>query len=60
MVSVSFVVLHGGPVLELTALEYLLRVVFSLLAVGGIAVVVFWGLGVIGAVRSAVAEKRGR
>ena len=59
MVPASAVTLHGNPVLEFTLLEYLLRVVLSLFTFGGIAVVVFWGLGVVSAVRSRVAEKRG-
>jgi hypothetical protein len=59
MASASFVILHGGPVLEITAFEYLFRVVLYLFAFGGIAAIIFWGLGVISAIHSAVSEKRG-
>lgn len=44
MVPASFVILHGGHVLEITLLEYLFRVVLYLFAFGGIAAMVFWGL----------------
>lgn len=59
MALASFIILHGNSVLEVTFLEYLFRVVIYLFVLGGIAVFVFWTLGVIGVIRSAVVEKRG-
>ncbi|MFC4550104.1 MULTISPECIES: hypothetical protein [Halorussus] len=56
----SAVVFHGGVGFELTLLEYLSRVVFSLFAFGGVAVVVFWGTDVVRGVRSRVVEKLNR
>ena len=60
MTLASFPILHGGYGLELTLLEYLFRVLLHLLAFGGIAALVFWGSGVVKAVRSTfVADRSG-
>ena len=59
MAPPSFVVLHGGPGLEITLLEYLFRVVLYLFTFGGVAVIVFWGLDVIRTVHSRVEKKWG-
>jgi hypothetical protein len=57
MTPTSFVILHGGPVLEITLLEYLFRVVLYLFVFGGIAIIVFWALGVVSVIHSGVVEK---
>jgi hypothetical protein len=47
------VVLHASHGQEVTLMEYLSRVLLTLFAVGGIAALVFWGIGVADAVRAA-------
>ena len=56
MTPAFFVILHGFG-LEITLLEYLIRVVLYLFAFGGIAVVVFWWLEGVSAIHSGVGEK---
>jgi hypothetical protein len=58
MTPTSPVILHGGPGLDITLLEYLVRVVLYLFAFGSVAVVVSWGIDVIRAVRSGIVETR--
>lgn len=59
MIPASFVVLHGGSILEITFLGYLFLVVLYLFAFGGIAVIVFEALGVVSVIYSRVVEKCG-
>jgi hypothetical protein len=54
----SFVILHGGYGVEIALLEYLYRVLLHLLAFGGVAVLVFWGLSVVEAIRSTFVAER--
>ena len=56
MTPIAAVVLHGGAALEITLLEYLYGVGVSLFTVGSVAVVVFYGLEVVSAIRSRVVE----
>ena len=55
----SIIILHGGTGVELTLLEYVARVARYLVAFGGVAAIAFYGLAVVGAIRSAVVERRG-
>ena len=57
MTPASFIILHGGFGLEITLFDYLIRVVLYLFAFGGIAVIVFWGLDVVRAIRSRIVDK---
>lgn len=52
MIPSSFGVSHVGPGPELTALGYLALVLLHLLAFGGIALLITWLLGVLGASRT--------
>ena len=56
MAPIAFAVLHGGAGLEITLLEYLYRVLLYLFAFGGVAAIVFWGLGTARAIHSRVIE----
>ncbi|MFC7237661.1 hypothetical protein ACFQS4_05425 [Saliphagus sp. GCM10025317] len=58
MIFESIIILHGGSVVEVTLLEYLLRVVLYLFAFGGIAAFVVWGLETASAIRSRTVKKR--
>ncbi|WP_312911739.1 hypothetical protein [Natronosalvus caseinilyticus] len=58
MIIESNIILHGGSVVEFTLLEYLLRVVLSLFAFGGIAAFVVGGLKIASAIRSRTVENR--
>jgi len=57
MLSISFAVLHTGH--GVTLAEYLFRVFVYLLLFTGIGVTTFWGVRVIGTVRSEIG-RRGR
>ena len=57
MTPTSFVILHGGPVFEITSLEYLFRVVLFLFAFSGVAVILLWGLEVVSTIHSEIVEK---
>ncbi|GAA0241850.1 hypothetical protein [Haladaptatus pallidirubidus] len=57
MAPTSFVILHGGSVLEITLIEYLFRLVLYLFVFGGIAIIVFWGLEVVSVISSEVVKK---
>ncbi|QLG61835.1 hypothetical protein [Halorarum salinum] len=52
MVPSSFAVAHVGPGSELTALGYVFLVLLHLLAFGGVALLLSWLLGVLGAGRT--------
>ena len=59
MTPALFTILHGGYGLEITLLEYLFRVLLHLLAFGGVAVLVFWWLGVVKVIHSVFMADRG-
>ena len=56
MNPLSIVVLHGGAVQDITFLEYLFRVGIYVVAFGGLAGFVYWGLEAISTNRSEVIE----
>ena len=60
MIELPFVVLHVGHGVEMTMLGYLYRVLLTLVAIGEIVVLVFWGSNVIEVVRSVFVAERGR
>ncbi len=52
ILSGSTIVLHGGAGHDVTFLTYLYRVLLSLVAIGGIAILVYWSVGVIDGARA--------
>lgn len=60
MSTLSFVIVHGSHGVEVTALEYLYRVLLYLLAFGGTAILVFLWTGVVKTIYAAFRTKRGR
>lgn len=58
MVPPLFTILHSSPGMEIALLEYLYRVFLHLLAFGGIAALVFWGLGSVKAIHSSFVARR--
>ena len=59
MVPAPFVILHGGPLFEITFLEYLFRVVLYVFTFGGLAIIVFWALDVVRGIHARIVEKWG-
>lgn len=57
IVSTAFVVVHTGH--SVTLVEYLFRVLVSLLAFAGLGVTVFWGVRIIGAAHAAISRRGG-
>ncbi len=55
MIPEAAVVLHAGPGHEVTFAGYLFRVVAHLVAVGAVALVLYWSMGRDGPVRTALA-----
>ncbi|MFC7213528.1 hypothetical protein ACFQO4_05450 [Saliphagus sp. GCM10025334] len=58
MIFESIIILHGGSIVEVTLLEYLLHVVLYLFAFGGIAAFVVGGLKIASAIRSRTVKNR--
>lgn len=46
--------MHAGHGQELELVEYLYRVLFSMIVIVGVGTVVFWGLEVVNTIRSRV------
>ena len=60
MIESTLVLLHVAHGQEMTLLASLFYVLAYLLAIGGIAVLVFWFLTTVETVRVAYSDKRGR